>query len=726
VGQGFTAQVTALQTDNTCAACGTGTFSAADDANACATLTASCGVGQGFTAQVTALQTDNTCAACGTGTFSAADDANACGDHTVTTCIAGQGLTTAPSATADGACTACGAGFFSGATDANACAACPTTCGVGTFAPALAEDAVAGASACTDHTVSTCPAGSALTAPTPAADGSCVACEGTQWSDEGAACDDWTNVDAAACTAAETLGQFAAGTASKDSACAVCADGSTVNTADTTACVACSGTQWSVGGAACGPWTNVNAAACTDGSEWTTGTASTDSTCTPCVTGKFSSGGAACAACTAGSTNTGTGNTACAVVACVAGSVLNADGDGCTQCAAGKFSDDPDIACKNCGAGTFAAAAGTAKCAACSNEACDAGQEVKATCAPGYAYATCTATADASCTACAAGKFSAEGLTCATCADCGEGEERVCGPISDSVCMVVKAAITVSHDFKMVADKAPSQADITAALAAQNPDAAITEVKVTSDHTVGVTATTCPTDAVCAAMAETFRLGLVAEGAHSSITAACGTGTLACVAVLGRRRRLEGVALSFVITATDENADISEHLAAVPLGESFIAAVIAAAQPDGSIGAEDQAMLNDVAVDVSDVSVTSTVTYKIQVPTAAAAKILETQLADTAATEAMLTAVAKEAGITATSVTLGDVTSVDAFGSLDWKLTCCVPLPGAPPVVLVQSAQQAGYDAATRLKVFGTFVVGNDNTAPTMLWTVRTPSGLEM
>jgi hypothetical protein len=26
-----------------------------------------------------------------------------------------------------------------------------------------------------------------------------------------------------------------------------------------------------------------------------------------------------------------------------------------------------------------------------------------------------------------------------------------------------------------------------------NPDAAITEVKVTSDHTVGVTATTCPT-----------------------------------------------------------------------------------------------------------------------------------------------------------------------------------------------------------------------------------------
>ena len=78
-------------------------------------------------------------------------------------------------------------------------------------------------------------------------------------------------------------------------------------------------------------------------------------------------------------------------------------------------------------------------------------------------------------------------------------------------------------------------------------------------------------------------------------------------------------------------------------------------------------MLNDVVVDVSDVSVTSSVTYKIQVPTAAAAKILETQLADTTATEAMLTAVAKEAGIAATSVTLGAVTSVDADGSLDWK-----------------------------------------------------------
>ena len=50
----------------------------------------------------------------------------------------------------------------------------------------------------------------------------------------------------------------------------------------------------------------------------------------------------------------------------------------------------------------------------------------------------------------------------------------------------------------------------------------------------------------------------------------------------------------------------------------------------------------------------------------------------------------------------------------------CVPLPGAPPVVSVRSAQQAGYDGAAPLKILGAFKIGDCNTGPDgVRWTVR-------
>jgi hypothetical protein len=64
-----------------------------------------------------------------------------------------------------------------------------------------------------------------------------------------------------------------------------------------------------------------------------------------------------------------------------------------------------------------------------------------------------------------------------------------------------------------------------------------------------------------------------------------------------------------------------------------------------------------------------------------------------------------------------------ALASLSECTSCtfdCVPLPGAPPVVSVRSAQQAGYDGAAPLKILGAFKVGDGNTDPDgVRWTVR-------
>ena len=68
-----------------------------------------------------------------------------------------------------------------------------------------------------------------------------------------------------------------------------------------------------------------------------------------------------------------------------------------------------------------------------------------------------------------------------------------------------------------------------------------------------------------------------------------------------------------------------------------------------------------------------------------------------------------------------------ALASLSECSSCtfdCVSLPGAPPVISVRSAQQAGYDGAAPLKILGAFVVGDGNTGPNgVLWTVRVRAG---
>ena len=93
-----------------CTACETGTFATASD-NSCETLTASCPAGQGFTGQVTLLETDNTCADCGKNKYSGANDRNACADcaaGSVTEVGAGTGAVTSGATT----CTLCGAGTW--------------------------------------------------------------------------------------------------------------------------------------------------------------------------------------------------------------------------------------------------------------------------------------------------------------------------------------------------------------------------------------------------------------------------------------------------------------------------------------------------------------------------------------------------------------------------------------------------------------------------------------
>jgi len=121
-GKGYEGSTTA---EATCTDC-VGTFSDADDNNACQTYDptiTSCPSGEGYTAG-TAVN-DNMCTPCLDGYFSDTDDNNACTpyDATITTCGIGYGFT-AGSADNDNMCTPCADGTFSDAEDDSACQPC--------------------------------------------------------------------------------------------------------------------------------------------------------------------------------------------------------------------------------------------------------------------------------------------------------------------------------------------------------------------------------------------------------------------------------------------------------------------------------------------------------------------------------------------------------------------------------------------------------------------------
>jgi hypothetical protein len=144
----------------------------------------------------------------------------------------------------------------------------------------------------TNINAASCGAGSNWTSGTASKDSTCIRCTGTQWSDgsAGAVCKNWTNINDSSCGAGSN---WTAGTASTDSTCTL---------SSTSSSTSCTGTQWSDAGAVCKNWTNINASSCGAGSNWTAGTASTDSTCTlsstssstSCTGTQWSDAGAAC------------------------------------------------------------------------------------------------------------------------------------------------------------------------------------------------------------------------------------------------------------------------------------------------------------------------------------------------------------------------------------------------------------------------------------------------
>jgi hypothetical protein len=110
----------------------------------------------------------------------------------------------------------------------------------------------------TNKTPESCEAGSQWTTGTASSNSTCTPCEGTQWSDAGAACKNWTNINAASCGAGS---QWTTGTPSSDSDC-----------------VTCGGTQWSPEpGAACVDWTSNED--CQSPQIWTGGSSTKDSSC---------------------------------------------------------------------------------------------------------------------------------------------------------------------------------------------------------------------------------------------------------------------------------------------------------------------------------------------------------------------------------------------------------------------------------------------------------------
>lgn len=189
------------------------------------------------------------CTDCPPGRFAGTSRASVCEVVTVADCAKGFALVRAPNATVDGVCEACVAGFFQPTTGstASACSACVN----GTYA------SDGGASVCVNHSVSACPAGSALSALSAVEDRRCDECSPGRFQPSNASaaptCTDWTWQDEYECSAGFNISLnlgtvFTAGSATADSECDYCPAGTeavvTFHTLDvplpfTIACVEC-------------------------------------------------------------------------------------------------------------------------------------------------------------------------------------------------------------------------------------------------------------------------------------------------------------------------------------------------------------------------------------------------------------------------------------------------------------------------------------------------------
>jgi hypothetical protein len=329
--------------------------------------------------------TNQTCAGCASGTFSAQPNLAACTPWR--TCPAGTFVSTAASAVSDRACSACPQGTFSSAPDQARCqpaGACPA----GTVQRTAATPT--SAAQCEGCEPGSWCAGGAAT-PMPCAAGT--------WDDDAAPatpCVAWTT-----CTPGQRVSTV--GSARSDRTCAGCASGTFTTTANAATCATwttCAAGAFvsATGGPAvdqtctpCPANTFTSAAnqaaclpqgACPAGTEQTAaGTATSAPVCTPCPAGTFCAGGAAPrASCPSGTwDHDGDAATACVGhTVCVAGQRVAQSGSattdrGCQPCASGTFSAQPNSAACTawavCAAGSEQSAAGSATsdrtCAAC-------------------------------------------------------------------------------------------------------------------------------------------------------------------------------------------------------------------------------------------------------------------------------------------------------------------------------------------------------------------------
>ncbi len=492
--------------------CESGTYDDdGDPSTACAAWTA-CEPGQYVSAAGTATS-DQVCAGCVSGTFSASADARAC--EAWTTCAAGTFVTVEGSATADRACAECEPGTFttdenqSMCVSADACAPGTVQLEPATAAmPAVCEACAAGeycpggdlprgvcdadgdgtwdhdadpSTACAERTA--CAAGSAVAADGDATtDRACEACADGSFSAEtnAASCSAWTE-----CAAGEYVSNTPSAT--EDRTCAGCAAGTYSTTPDAPSCapwtVCAAGESVAMAGSATADQT---CAACESGSFSAETNAASCSPWTECVAGEYvSAAGSAsadrmCMACAAGTYTSGSNQSVCVDVgACAPGTIQTAPGTStapptCADCASGEYcagdtapaepcpggtwdhDADPATVCvarTTCSVGTFVAAEGDATtdraCRACASGEYSATENAPscaawAICVPGqYVSAAGSATADRTCTGCAGGRYStrSNAPSCAFWRSCSAGSfvSRAPSSTRDRVCSVCAA-----------------------------------------------------------------------------------------------------------------------------------------------------------------------------------------------------------------------------------------------------------------------------------------------
>lgn len=375
--------------DRACAACGSGSFSAATNAAVCA-LWSTCLAGT-FVGNTPSSTVDRVCTQCHDGQYSSGSNQSQCLDQG--SCAAGSVQTAPGTSTSAAVCQVCAAGQYCAGGTSRA-----TVCGDGTW-----DNDGNPATVCA--TVSVCSPGTRVLA------------EATATTDR-------------TCQARETGTFSSSANAALCAAWATCDVGTYVSNAPSpTADRVCSGCETgryssSQNALACADWTT-----CSAGSYVSNTPSSTaDRKCAPCQVGQYSSGDnqSSClpqGECTAGTVTVTPGSSTSAAVcqACVAGEYC-AGGTGAEMaCASGTWDhdSDPSTACVDksiCPAGTYLASEGSSttdrSCTACGNEQFSTDLN-SAMCMP---WATCQAgtfvsntpstTADRVCTPCGPNTFS--------------------------------------------------------------------------------------------------------------------------------------------------------------------------------------------------------------------------------------------------------------------------------------------------------------------------------